>query len=96
MKPTPAAQQAYGYSLFVGFHIVRAVIFRCLWIRRNDVRFNDAAANLLGIQTQIHAVVNTHKAWLSQYLASYACMLSALHIRLFRPSGLLHLDASLD
>ena len=52
----PAAQRAYDYSLFAVFHIVRTVIFRGLWIHRNDIRFNDAATNLLGIQAQIHVV----------------------------------------
>ncbi|KAL7998932.1 hypothetical protein Plhal703r1_c27g0111621 [Plasmopara halstedii] len=33
--------------LFVVLHIVRAVIFRCLWLHRNDIRFHDCQANVM-------------------------------------------------
>ena len=60
LEPTLKAKTTYGYSLFVVFHIVRAVMFRCLWMLRNDIRFHEFSANIYDVQAQVLAVVNLH------------------------------------
>ena len=50
VEPTPGPRLTYGYSLFVILYIVRAVILRCLWIHRNDIRFNNDASYLLAFK----------------------------------------------
>ncbi|KAL8005307.1 hypothetical protein Plhal703r1_c08g0045051 [Plasmopara halstedii] len=44
----------------VVFHIVRVVIFRCLWLHRNDIRFHDFQANVMNDQALVKAVVELH------------------------------------
>ena len=85
--------------VFRDFHIVRAVIVRCLWIHRNDIRFNNAASYFFGIQAWIDAVVNIRTEYFSQDLSSRSLrhssitlrqlltLLSALHLRQFEPTG---------
>ncbi|KAL7680274.1 hypothetical protein Plhal304r1_c067g0155021 [Plasmopara halstedii] len=60
LEPKPAAKARYGYSLFVVLHIVRAVIFRCLWLHRNDIRFHDCQANIIDVQARVKTVVVLH------------------------------------
>ncbi|KAL7689922.1 hypothetical protein Plhal304r1_c014g0053311 [Plasmopara halstedii] len=47
----------YGYNLFVAFHIV---IFLCLWLHRNDIRFHDFQANVMNVQARVKAIVVLH------------------------------------
>ena len=63
-----SVKTTYGYSLFVGFHIVRAVIFRCLWLHRNDIRFHELPANIYDVQAKVLAVVNLLTEWFSRDL----------------------------
>lgn len=60
VEPTPAAKKDFGFSLFLIFHIVRAVIFRCLWTHRNDLRFDHVDVDLIHVKAQVHAVITLH------------------------------------
>lgn len=60
LEPTPEAKRRFGYSLFVTFHIVRAVILRCLWMHRNNIRFHDHQPNLIDVKAQVQAVITLH------------------------------------
>ena len=52
----------------MGFHIVRAVIFRCLWLHRNDIRFHELPANIYEARAKVLAVVNLLTEWFSRDL----------------------------
>ena len=81
----------------MGFHIVRAVIFRCLWMHRNDIRFHELSANLYDVQAQVLAVVNLHTERFSRDLIDQSVshssftlrqlhtLLGFLRLRQFRP-----------
>jgi hypothetical protein len=66
ITPTKCAKDAYGYSLFVVFHIVRTVVLRSLWMHRNDIRFHDHEPNLIDVHARVHALVDLHVASLWQ------------------------------
>ncbi|OWY93338.1 hypothetical protein PHMEG_00037317, partial [Phytophthora megakarya] len=60
LSPTESAKAQYGYSLFAVLHIVRVVIFRNLWMHRNDIRFHGLQTNLVEFQARVNAVVKLH------------------------------------
>ncbi|TDH71915.1 uncharacterized protein CCR75_005699 [Bremia lactucae] len=60
VEPKSSAISKFGYNVYVILHIVRTVIFRCLWMHRNDVRFHSVQVNLISVQATITAVVRLH------------------------------------
>ncbi|RLN87255.1 hypothetical protein BBJ28_00025156, partial [Nothophytophthora sp. Chile5] len=60
--PTEHAKNAFGYSLFVIFHIVRVVVLRCLGTHRNDIRFHGEKPNVIAVKARVHALIDLHVA----------------------------------
>ncbi|CAI5728604.1 unnamed protein product [Peronospora effusa] len=81
IEPTLDAKTLYGYSLFAVFHIVRAVIFRCLWMHRNDIRFHDLQPNIYDVQAKVLAVVNLHTEWFHRDLLDRSISHSSITLR---------------
>ncbi|KAE9066003.1 hypothetical protein PF007_g28646 [Phytophthora fragariae] len=104
LKPTPVAKKEYGYCLFVMLHIVRAVIFRCLWMHRNDLRFHGMQPNVIDVQAQVTAVIKLHVKRFYQDLLLKSLSHSGLKCRQLRallrllplPSALLPDDPDPD
>ncbi|KAL8024378.1 hypothetical protein Plhal710r2_c003g0009571 [Plasmopara halstedii] len=44
----------FGYRLH---HLPVAVVFLCLWLHRNDIRFRDFQANIMDVQARVKAAV---------------------------------------
>ena len=81
LEPTPSAKTTCGYSLFVVFHIVRAVIFCCLWMHRNDIKFHELSANISDVQAKVVAVVNLYTEWFSRDLLDRSISHSSFTLR---------------
>ncbi|TDH72445.1 uncharacterized protein CCR75_005702 [Bremia lactucae] len=60
VEATATALSRFGYNIYLILHIVRAVIFRSLWMHRNDVRFHSTQPNSIAVQATVNSVVRLH------------------------------------
>ncbi|KAI9918881.1 hypothetical protein PsorP6_011253 [Peronosclerospora sorghi] len=87
VDPTSVAKNRYGFRLFLLLHIVWLVVFRCIWMHRNDIRFHDLHANNLDVQARIKSYVFLHIEWYHQNLVEKS--LSHSGIQCFQQDELL-------
>ncbi|KAF1327265.1 Pollike protein, partial [Globisporangium splendens] len=60
LQPTPQAKEKYGYTLFVVLNFVRAIVTRCIWMHRNDIRFHGQVPNSVETQARTQALLQLH------------------------------------
>ncbi|GAB9476026.1 Pollike protein [Globisporangium polare] len=93
LKPTPQAKDNYGLLLFAVLNFVRAIVTRCIWMHRNDIRFHDQAPNPIETQERIAALLKLHLHAYRQALEAKSHRHSALALRQLKK---LVQDAGLD
>jgi hypothetical protein len=81
LKPTQEAKHKYGYTLFVVLNFVRAIVTRCIWMHRNDIRFHDQVPNPVDTQARIQALLQLHIHAYKQQLQAKSQRHSALVLR---------------
>jgi len=81
LQPTPQAKEKYGITLYAVLNLVRAIVTRCIWMHRNDIRFHGQVPNPVDTQARIQALLQLHLQAYEQALQEKSHRHSALALR---------------
>jgi hypothetical protein len=68
LKQTSSSSETYGQTLQLYLHCVRVIVLRCLWMHRNERRFQLLQANVLDVSARIHSLLRLHIEQYTHYV----------------------------